>query len=128
DTRGMIRREHLELMKPTAYFVNIARGELVDQHALTELLQQRKIAGAGLDVFEEEPLPADDPLIALDNVILTPHWLPATLDGGRSIVAAALDGIFKAAQGIVPNNVLNREVLERPGFKAKLARFEDNRA
>lgn len=128
DTRGMIRREHLELMKPSAYFINIARGELVDQHALTDILQQRKIAGAGLDVFEEEPLPVDDPLIALDNVILTPHWLPATLDGGRSIVAAALDGIFKAAQGLVPETVLNRDVLDRPGFKAKLARFEDNRA
>jgi phosphoglycerate dehydrogenase-like enzyme len=128
DTRGMIRREHLALMQPHAYFINIARGELVDQHALTELLQQRRIAGAGLDVFEEEPLPASDPLIQLDNVILTPHWLPATVDGGRSIVRAALSGVFKAATGEVPDNVLNPAVLQKPGFRAKLARFEDNRS
>lgn len=127
DTRGMIRREHLELMKPTAYFINIARGELVDQRALTEILRERRIAGAGLDVFEEEPLPADDPLIALDNVILTPHWLPATLDAGRNIVTAALGGIFRAARGEFPDNVLNPEVFERPGFRVKLARFEANR-
>lgn len=126
DTRGMIKREHLELMQPHAYFVNIARGELVDQHALTEILQQRRIAGAGLDVYEEEPLPASDPLIQLDNVILTPHWLPATIDAGRSIVSAALSGIFKAAKGEVPDNVINPEVLDRPGFQAKLARFEGN--
>ncbi len=128
DTRGMIRREHLALMQPHAYFINIARGELVDQVALTEILQQRRIAGAGLDVFEEEPLPAGDPLIQLDNVILTPHWLPATVDAGRSIVKAALGGIFKAARGDVPDNVLNPDVLQKPGFRAKLARFEDNRS
>ncbi len=127
DTRGMIKREHLELMQPHAYFVNIARGELVDQVALTEILQQGRIAGAGLDVFEEEPLPVSDPLIQLDNVILTPHWLPATVDAGRSIVSAALSGIFKAAKGEQPDNVINTEVLDRPGFRAKLARFESNR-
>jgi phosphoglycerate dehydrogenase-like enzyme len=126
DTRGMIKREHLELMQPHAYFVNIARGELVDQHALTEILQQRRIAGAGLDVYEEEPLPASDPLIQLDNVILTPHWLPATIDAGRSIVSAALSGVFKAAKGEVPDNIINTEVLDRPGFQAKLARFASN--
>ncbi len=127
DTRGMIRREHLWQMKPTAYFVNVARGELVDQHALIELLQQRRIAGAGLDVFEEEPLPVDNPLVALDNVILTPHWLPATVDGGRKISAAAMGGLLRAARGEVPDNVINTDVVDRPGFKAKLARFEANR-
>ena len=79
-------------------------------------------------MFEEEPLPAGDPLIQLDNVILTPHWLPATVDAGRSIVKAALGGIFKAARGDVPDNVLNPDVLQKPGFRAKLARFEDNRS
>src|SRR5262249_33628118 len=71
EKHRMIRAEHLRLMKPTAYFVNVARGELVDQTALVETLRERHIAGAALDVFEHEPLPADDPLTKLDNVILT---------------------------------------------------------
>ncbi len=65
-------------MKPHAYFINVARGEIVDQAALVRALRERWFAGAGLDVFEHEPLPLDDPLVALDNVILTPHWLPST--------------------------------------------------
>jgi phosphoglycerate dehydrogenase-like enzyme len=127
DTRGMIRREHLFSMKPTAFFINVARGELVDEEALIDLLRERRIAGAGLDVFEEEPLPVESPLIKMDNVILTPHWLPATIDGGRKISASAMGGLKKAARGEVPENVINREVLDKPGFKAKLARFEANR-
>src|SRR5579871_5718787 len=66
DTRGMIRREHLALMKPSAYLVNVARGELIDEHGLVEILREHRIAGAGLDVFEQEPLPADHPLTQLD--------------------------------------------------------------
>jgi phosphoglycerate dehydrogenase-like enzyme len=77
-TRGMIGEREFRLMKPTAYFINVARGELVQQDVLVRCLRERWIAGAALDVFEEEPLPADNPLIGLDNVILTPHWLPAT--------------------------------------------------
>lgn len=127
DTRSMIRREHLMLMKPTAYLINVARGELIDESALVDVLRERRIAGAGLDVFEEEPLPAEHPLVQLDNVILTPHWLPATLDAGLAIGLSTLGGIMRAARGEVPENVINTEVLDRPGFRAKLARFEVNR-
>jgi phosphoglycerate dehydrogenase-like enzyme len=126
DTRGMIRREHLALMKPTAFFVNVARGELVDQEALVELLEHKRIAGAGLDVYEEEPLPADHPLIKLDNVILTPHWLPATRDAGLTLGWTTLQGLLRVARGQLPDNIINPEVLDRPGFKQKLARFEAN--
>src|SRR5206468_2814741 len=73
-TRGVIGARELSFMKPTAYLVNVARGELVDQSALVEALRSRRIAGAALDVYEEEPLPAGDPLLSLDNAILTPHW------------------------------------------------------
>ena len=127
DTRGMIRREHLALMKPTAYLVNVARGELIDEHTLVETLQEHRIAGAGLDVFEVEPLPADHPLTQLDNVILTPHWLPATSDAGRALGLSTLEGISRVARGELPDNIINADVLERPGFRAKLARFEVNR-
>lgn len=127
DTHQMIRAEHLALMKPTAYLINVARGELIDQAALTEVLRERLIAGAGLDVFKTEPLPVTDPLIGLDNVILTPHWLPATKDATRAIGESTLNGIICAARGEVPNHVINKAVLDRPGFKAKLDRFAVNR-
>ena len=126
DKKHMIKAEHLALMKPSAYFVNVARGALVDQAALVTALQEKRIAGAGLDVFEVEPLPANDPLTQLDNVLLTPHWGPATSDiwtaGGLQMAQC----IVKAARGEVPPNVVNKAVLERPRFQAKLARFVEN--
>jgi phosphoglycerate dehydrogenase-like enzyme len=114
-------------MKPTAFFINVARGELVDQAALVLALRERRIAGAGLDVFEVEPLPLDDPLLSLENVILTPHWLPATKDVWQATGKAMAEGMLRAARGEVPDNVVNTDVLSRPGFRAKLARFQENR-
>ncbi len=72
-TRSYFTRDRFALMKPTAYLINTARGALVDRDALVDALRDACIAGAGLDVFHEEPLPADDPLLALANVVLTPH-------------------------------------------------------
>jgi phosphoglycerate dehydrogenase-like enzyme len=72
-TRGIVGREQLAAMKPTSYLINISRGPIVQEDALIEALQQRNIAGAGLDVYHQEPLPVDHPLTKLDNVILTPH-------------------------------------------------------
>jgi D-2-hydroxyacid dehydrogenase (NADP+) len=73
DTRELVGRELLEAMKPTAFLVNIARGAVVDEPALIEALRSGEIAGAGLDVFAVEPLPADSPLWGMDNVFITPH-------------------------------------------------------
>ncbi len=72
-SRGIIKKEDLELMKSTAYFINTSRGPLVDEQALLEILQQKKIAGAALDVFDVEPLPADHPFRKLDNLLATSH-------------------------------------------------------
>lgn len=126
-TRGFFRARELSLMKPTAYLINVARGELLDQAALVACLRERRIAGAGLDVYEHEPLAPDDPLIHLDNVILTPHWLPATRETTPLAARAISHGMLRAAQGLVPETVVNRDVLERAGFQAKLARFAENR-
>jgi phosphoglycerate dehydrogenase-like enzyme len=123
QSRGMIGAKQLALMKPTAFLVNVARGELVDQSALVELLRQRRIAGAALDVFEHEPLPADDPLVGLDNVILTPHWNASTTDCWRATGRATALGMLRVARGEVPDNVVNHDVLARPGFVEKLGRF-----
>jgi phosphoglycerate dehydrogenase-like enzyme len=124
ETRGILTAERLALLKRTAYLINVGRGELVDQRALTDALREHRIAGAGLDVFEHEPLERNDPLVSLDNVILTPHWLASTSDVWAATGKAMVDGMIRAAHGLIPANVVNREVLDRPGFQAKLKRFE----
>lgn len=127
ENHHMIGAAQFALMKPTAWFVNIARGELVDEEALVEALETGRIAGAALDVFEHEPLPVEHPLVALDNVILTPHWSASTRDVWRATGRAMIEGLLRASRGEVPEDVVNREVLDRPGFRAKLARFAENR-
>jgi D-3-phosphoglycerate dehydrogenase len=82
-TRGLITSEDLARMKPTSYLVNAARGPIVDEAALLDVLQRKAIAGAGLDTFSVEPLPVDDPLRKLDNVVLTPHLGYVTEDNYR---------------------------------------------
>jgi phosphoglycerate dehydrogenase-like enzyme len=119
----LIGAKEFARMKPTAYFVNVARGELVDQPALVEALRNRRIAGAALDVYETEPPHPDDPLLSLDNVILTPHWSCSTIDVWRATGRAMAEGMLRAAQGMVPENVVNPRVLESPFFRSKLARF-----
>lgn len=123
ETHHLIDARRLALMKPTAYLINAARGGIVDQAALTTALRERRIAGAAVDVFEVEPVPPDDPLLQLDNVIVTPHaiaWTDETfLGNGR----ACCEKILAVARGQVPENVVNREVLDRPGFQAKLQRY-----
>jgi phosphoglycerate dehydrogenase-like enzyme len=126
-TRGMIGAAEFRRMKPGANFINVARGEIVDEPALVDALRDGRIAGAGLDVFDHEPVPSDHPLTAFDNVILTPHWLPSTRDAARLTMASVATGIVRAAQGLVPDNVVNPEVLARPHFQQKLARFAANR-
>ena len=127
QSRGLIGAPQLALMKPAACFINVARGEIVDQRALADALRTKQIAGAALDVFETEPLPLDDPLLALENVILTPHWSASTADVWQATGRAMAAGMLQAARGEQPDNVVNREVLDRPGFRKKLGRFAPNR-
>jgi phosphoglycerate dehydrogenase-like enzyme len=91
DTERIIGADELVLMKPTALFINTARGQLVDQKALYEALRDGKIAGAGLDVFEQEPIDSQDPLLTLSNVVLSPHTAgttPEALMNGLNLCAA----------------------------------------
>jgi phosphoglycerate dehydrogenase-like enzyme len=124
-TRHLIGQRELGLMKPTAYLVNCARGPIVDQAALIRALQERRIAGAGLDVFEEEPLPLDSPLIGLDNVLLSPHTMAHTLELSIWMGEINTRQLLAAAHGREPESIVNRAVLDRPGFRAKLARWRD---
>ncbi|HTM55761.1 MAG TPA: NAD(P)-dependent oxidoreductase [Pirellulales bacterium] len=128
ENHGLLGPKQLAQMKPTAYLINVARGELVDQSALVAALRDHWIAGAGLDVYEHEPLSLDDPLLTLDNVILTPHWSASTTDVFTATSRAMTAGMLRAAQGLAPDNVVNPAVLTRPKFQAKLARFAQNKA
>jgi D-3-phosphoglycerate dehydrogenase len=110
-------------MKPTAFLVNCARGAIVDGSALAEVLAARRIAGAGIDVFEQEPPDPADPLLRLDNVIVAPHGIAWTEEIIRGNALGACAAILAVARGEVPKHVVNQAVLERPGFQAKLARY-----
>ena len=111
-TFHLVGAKELALMKPTAYLINTARGSLVDQKALYEALVERKIAGAALDVFEYEPLWAEDPLLELDNVILTPHIGGASVDVIRHHSDMVLQNVLSFLEGKRPPHLLNPEVLE----------------
>ena len=123
ETQGLIGARELGLMKPTAYLINTARGPIVQHDPLVEALQQGRIAGAGLDVFEIEPVPPDDPLLSLENVILAPHAVAWTKEIARDNSLCACRNVLAVSRGEVPQHVVNREAINRPGFQAKLARW-----
>lgn len=99
SSRGLIDARRLALMKPGAYLVNTARGPIVTETALVAALQQRRIAGAGLDVFDQEPLPAGHPFTKLDNVVLAPHIGWPTDDGYERFASAAADVLIAYLDG-----------------------------
>ncbi|CAN5208820.1 D-2-hydroxyacid dehydrogenase family protein [soil metagenome] len=99
-TRGLVTREDLERMKATSYLVNAARGPIVDEAALLDVLQRRKIAGAGLDTFSVEPLPVDHPLRKLDNVVLTPHLGYVTENNYRRYYSDMVEDIAAWLKGV----------------------------
>jgi len=123
STRGLIGEPEFRLMKPSAFLINTARGPIVDQRALTRALAEKWIAGAGIDVFEKEPVDPDDPLLGRDNVILSPHGLAWTEEIARDNGLEACDNILSVAGGQVPAGIVNREVLDHPAFRAKLERY-----
>ena len=125
ETRGLIGERELGLMKDTAYLINTARGPIVNQRAITEALLTKRIRGAALDVFEVEPLPVDDPLLELDNVILLPHAIGWTEEALRDNARLDCEAALSVYRGEAPTHVVNREVLERPGLQAKLARYKE---
>lgn len=110
-------------MKPNSYLINTARGPIVDQKALTETLQARRIAGAGLDVLEQEPPDPADPILRLDNVILAPHALCWTDQCFAGNGAADVRAVLDVQHGREPRVVVNRAVMETPVWKKRLAEF-----
>ena len=109
--RYFINAERLALMKPTAFLINTSRGGVVDTAALCRVLKEQRIAGAALDVFEEEPLPTDSPLRELGNVYLSPHIGGATMDARRNGGVIAAENVIRALKGERPQGIVNPEVL-----------------
>ena len=106
DTRGMIGAREISLMKRSAYLVNIARGELIDEDALVNALRTGQIAGAGLDVYEVEPL-FESPLFALENVVLTPHQAGLTQGGKVGAAVRAARNALEVLNGAIPQDAIN---------------------
>jgi phosphoglycerate dehydrogenase-like enzyme len=113
----LIGTQELRLMKPTAYLINTARGPIVDEAALIQALRYRRIAGAGLDVFEQEPIDPSNPLLQLDNVVCTPHIGFVTQETYEYMLGGAVENILNYLEGN-PTNVRNPQVLtQRQGHK-----------
>ena len=109
ETRHMIGERELKLMKPTAYLINTSRGEVVDPRALYEAAKSGSIAGAALDVTEPEPIPTDDPLLTLDNVLVTPHLGSASRATRLKMAEMAAQNIVAVLEGGTPPNCVNPE-------------------
>lgn len=106
-THKFIGSAYLELMKKDACLINASRGDLVDQEALVKVLCERRIAGAALDVFEKEPPAADNPLLSLPNVILSPHVAGSTLESNERIAIAAVQAALDTLDGKIPRHICN---------------------
>ncbi len=123
-TRHLIGEKELKKMKPSAFLMNMARGPVVDEQALTRALSERWIQGAGLDVFEQEPTPVDNPLLKLDNVILAPHALAWSDHMFMNEWTAILEQMNDIRRGVAPKGLVNTEVWDSPVFRRKLERFQ----
>lgn len=122
ETHHLLDASRLGSMKQGAFLINVARGPIVDQRALVDALKSGQIAGAGLDVFEQEPIAPDDPLLELGNVVVAPHSLGYTDDLFRRCVESTCAAILDVAAGRVPEHLVNSAVLDHPDFQAKIHR------
>ncbi len=122
-TRDIIGRREIEMMKPTAFLINTARGGIVNEDALYDALKSGRIAGAGIDCFVGEPIKAHHRFSELENVLLAPHSIAWTNEFFLDIGRAVCQGMIDLSLGRRPHLVINPQVLDRPGFKEKWARL-----
>jgi D-3-phosphoglycerate dehydrogenase len=116
DTRQLLNAERFALMKPTAYLINTSRGPVVDEAALIAALQEGRIAGAGLDVFETEPVAPDNPLLAMENVVLTPHSASYADETFRIMFRRVGEEAARALRGQLPNTPVNPQIIPKLGW------------
>ncbi|MET0941851.1 MAG: NAD(P)-dependent oxidoreductase [Mesorhizobium sp.] len=113
ETTGLINASRIGAMKPTALLVNVSRGPVVDETALTAALREHRIAGAALDVFVSQPLPSDDPFFTFPNVIVTPHMAGITEESMERMGVGAAAETLSVLDGALPVNLVNPEAVER---------------
>ena len=113
QTKGHASRARIASMRKNAVLVNVSRGPVVDEAAITEALQQRRIRGAALDVFDKQPLTADHPLMKLDNVVLTPHQGGLTVEAVERMSEGAARETLRILKGEKPVNFVNPEIWDR---------------
>lgn len=106
-------------MKPSAFIINTARGPVIDEKALIKALQEKRIAGAGLDVLEQEPTPSDNPLLKMDNVIITPHVAWYSEESEAELRTKAAQGVADVLLGYWPKYLVNKEVKEKLQLKER---------
>jgi phosphoglycerate dehydrogenase-like enzyme len=124
QTRGLLGKPQFALMKSDAVLINTARGPIVDEAALIDALQNGRIAGAALDVFEKEPLSASSPLAAMENVILTSHSIAWTEELFRDMGRIDCQGALAIYRGEAPEHVVNPQVLSSPAFLQKISSYK----
>ncbi|MGB9134949.1 MAG: glyoxylate reductase [Candidatus Bathyarchaeia archaeon] len=119
ETHHLIDETKLKLMKKTAILINNARGPVMDEKALYKALKEGWIAGAGLDVFEQEPTPSSNPLLTLDNVVVAPHISSASFETRSKMAEMVAENLIAFFEGKVPPNLVNQEVMKikKPGWK-----------
>lgn len=120
QTNGMIGERELSLMKSTAYVINIARGGVIDQGALYRALKEGRIAGAALDVFQQEPIPFDDPILELENTILTPHIAWLTNECRKAMAITVAEEVVRVLRGEDPKYPVNPKVKDVLKMKKKI--------
>jgi D-3-phosphoglycerate dehydrogenase len=113
ETRGLINDKSINLMKPTAYLINVARGPIVDEKALIKALEGKRIAGAGLDVFEKEPPESSNPLLKLDNVVASSHMAGLSVESTERIQMVVAEEAARMLKGEEPRYLVNKELSAR---------------
>jgi D-3-phosphoglycerate dehydrogenase len=121
ESRGMIGAPQFALMQPDAWFITTARGFIHDERALADALAEKKIAGAGLDVWEDEPPPHDHPLLKFDNVLVSPHTAGATEESRENMARFAAEQVLEILDGKRPPRLVNPEVW--PAYRERFARI-----
>ncbi len=125
ETRHMIGEKELKIMKKSAFLINAARGPIVDEPALIKALNEGWIRGAGLDVFEQEPVQNDNPLLKMDNVILSPHALAQTDQTFSNMWDIIVGQMAAILRGEIPQTLVNREVLDSASLQTKLNKLQE---
>jgi glyoxylate reductase len=121
ETQNLISHNEFNMMKPTAHLINTSRGPVVDEDALISAMKNRTIAGAGLDVFDKEPIDPDNPLTELDNVTIAPHIASATRESRHGMAKMATENLIDVFKGMQPPQLVNPDVMKvRPLSETKM--------